>query len=112
MSEPHEVDGSWDQRRGAPRDEQIIYTGKVVATHKLFYVDFKRNSRGQFLKITEKDGRFRTTIIIPEEAIRPMADMVNEIAQHQLVLDSQPVEQGQHQHADQLPGPGQGTEGT
>jgi hypothetical protein len=106
MSLQEGTDAAPGYRREGPRDEQIIHTGKIVATHKLFYVDFKRNSRGQFLKITEKDGRFRTTIIIPEEAIRPMADVINDIATHHLVLNEQRPAQPASQPAaaaEQLP---------
>ena len=58
------------------RDETVLCSQRVFSQHKLFYLDLKRNGRGQFLKITEKDGRYRTTIIIPEEAIRPVSEVI------------------------------------
>ncbi len=69
-----------DDNAGSPRDEETIVTKKVVAEHKLFYLDFKRNQRGKFLKITEKDGRFRSTVIVPEEAVREFALVVSDMA--------------------------------
>lgn len=61
------------------RDDTVIRTEKVLAFHKLFYLDFKENKRGRFLKMTEKDGRFRSTIIIPEEAISDVCNYINGI---------------------------------
>ena len=63
-----------------PRDEETLVTKKIVAEHKLFYLDFKRNQRGRFLKITEKDGRFRSTVIVPEEAVGEFALVVSDLA--------------------------------
>ncbi len=61
------------------RQESVIFEEKVLAFHKLFYVDFKENQRGRFLKITEKDGRFRSTIIVPEEAIEDLSHALSRI---------------------------------
>lgn len=64
----------------ASRNENVLLTQKVHAFHKFFYVDYKENQRGRFLKITEKDGRFRSTIIIPEEAVDDMAKLLTKIS--------------------------------
>ena len=69
-----------DDNAVSPRDEETIVTKKLVAEHKLFYLDFKRNQRGKFLKITEKDGRFRSTVIIPEEAVHEFAHVIGDLA--------------------------------
>lgn len=37
--------------------------------HKLFYFDLKENSRGRYLKISEKTSATRSTIIVPSNAI-------------------------------------------
>ena len=64
----------------ASRNENVLLNEKVHAFHKFFYVDYKENQRGRFLKITEKDGRFRSTIIIPEEAVDDMAKLLTKIS--------------------------------
>ena len=64
------------------RNEEILLTEKVHAFHKFFYVDYKENQRGRFLKITEKDGRFRSTIIIPEEAVDDLAKLLTKISEN------------------------------
>lgn len=63
------------------RNEDVLLTEKVHAFNKFFYVDYKENQRGRFLKITEKDGRFRSTIIIPEEAVDDMAKLLTKISE-------------------------------
>jgi hypothetical protein len=65
----------------ASRNENVLLNEKVHAFHKFFYVDYKENQRGRFLKITEKDGRFRSTIIIPEEAVDDMAKLLTKISE-------------------------------
>ena len=61
------------------RNENILLAEKVRAYHKFYYVDYKENNRGRFVKITEKDGQFRSTIIIPEEAVDDFAKILNNI---------------------------------
>lgn len=60
------------------RNETVLMSQKVVANQKLFYLDLKENDRGKFLKISEKDGRFRSTIMIPEEVLPDVAAIVQE----------------------------------
>lgn len=60
------------------RNETVLMSQKVVANQKLFYLDLKENERGKFLKISEKDGRFRSTIMIPEEVLQDVAAIVQE----------------------------------
>jgi len=63
------------------RNENILLTDKVHAFNKFFYVDYKENQRGRFLKITEKDGRFRSTVIIPEEAVDDLSKLLSKIGE-------------------------------
>ncbi len=63
------------------RNEDVLLTEKIHAFQKFFYVDYKENQRGRFLKITEKDGRFRSTIIVPEEAVDDLAKLLVEISE-------------------------------
>ena len=63
------------------RNETILLAKKILAYHKLFYLDYKENRRGRFLKITEKDGRYRKTVIIPEEAIRALKEVIDTVVE-------------------------------
>jgi len=63
------------------RNEDVLLTEKVHAFNKFFYVDYKENQRGRFLKITEKEGRFRSTIIVPEEAVDDLAKLLSKISE-------------------------------
>jgi hypothetical protein len=36
---------------------------------KVFYIDWKKNSEGEFLKVTEVGGGKRDTVVIPEHMI-------------------------------------------
>ena len=82
-----------EHSHSAPKGEKLLFTEKVLGQYKLFYVDYKENKRGRFLKVTEKDGRFRSTIIIPEEALGEFTAVVTTVfKEHQAFLDSQPAE--------------------
>jgi len=67
-----------EQNNNEERNETVLMSQKVVANQKLFYLDLKENDRGKFLKISEKDGRFRSTIMIPEEVLPDVAAIVQE----------------------------------
>lgn len=69
-----------EQQEHEARAEQVLMTRKVIANQKMFYLDFKENQRGRFLKITEKDGRYRSTVIIPEEALHEVAAILHNVA--------------------------------
>lgn len=59
--------------------EKLILTKKILCECKLFYVDYKENKRGRFLKISEKDSLTKRTIIVPAEAIGQLAEILAEI---------------------------------
>jgi hypothetical protein len=83
-----------EKSSSAPKGEKLLYTEKVLGQYKLFYIDYKENKRGRFLKVTEKDGRFRSTIIIPEEALEEFAVVINKVIQeHQAYCQSLPQEE-------------------
>lgn len=83
-----------EKSSSAPKGEKLLYTEKVLGQYKLFYIDYKENKRGRFLKVTEKDGRFRSTIIIPEEALEEFGVVINKVIQeHQAYCQSLPQEE-------------------
>lgn len=62
-------------------NEKLLLTKKIVCECKFFYVDYKENKRGRFLKISEKDSVAKRTIIVPAEAIKELADILREVAE-------------------------------
>ena len=54
--EENENNGGYRRRR-----EEPLYTEKIFADRKIFFVDLKSNDRGKFLKITE-DVRGRRAV--------------------------------------------------
>ncbi|MBW1679483.1 MAG: DNA-binding protein [Deltaproteobacteria bacterium] len=46
---------------------------------KLFFLDFKENPNGRYLKITEKSGDKRSFIIVPEGGLNSFVKEVTEI---------------------------------
>lgn len=60
-------------------NEKLILTKKIVCECKLFYVDYKENKRGRFLKISEKDSATKRTIIVPSEAIKELSTILEEV---------------------------------
>eukprot|EP00249_Psilotum_nudum_P019468 c27268_g1_i1 orf=525-1409(-) len=47
------------------RNDVELISKTLQLDHKLFYFDFKENSRGRYLKISEKTAIYRSTIIVP-----------------------------------------------
>ncbi|MBE2181566.1 MAG: DNA-binding protein [Chthoniobacterales bacterium] len=49
--------------------DKVLASEKIVAGRKIFFLDFKENSRGRVLKITEDVNGRRDTIMVPDEAL-------------------------------------------
>ena len=54
---------------------------------KLFFLDFKENPNGRYLKITEKSGDKRSFIIVPEGGLNSFIKEVTEIVNESTKLD-------------------------
>ena len=50
-------------------DNRELYSQMVKTRSKVFFFDLKENLNGRFLKVTEKSGDKRNTIMIPEEGL-------------------------------------------
>ncbi|MEG0023823.1 MAG: RNA-binding protein [Akkermansia sp.] len=50
-------------------DDDIICTEKIIADRKTFFLDLKKNARGQVVRITEKVSSNRDRIMVPAEII-------------------------------------------
>ena len=59
--------------------DRVLASEKVVAGRKIFFLDYKENSRGRVLKITEDVNGRRDTIMVPDEALDDFADALERI---------------------------------
>ena len=73
--EENENNGGYRRRR-----EEPLYTEKIFADRKIFFVDLKSNDRGKFLKITEDVRGRRDTIMVPEESLQEIIDVLNNVS--------------------------------
>ena len=73
--EEEENNGGYRRRR-----EEPLYTEKIFADRKIFFVDLKSNDRGKFLKITEDVRGRRDTIMVPEESLQEIIDALNNVS--------------------------------
>lgn len=74
--------------------DNIIAAQEVQIERKHFYLEFRENERGRFLRITEEAHGRRNTIIIPATGIDDFANALDE------VLNAVPEE-----HFDPAPAP-------
>lgn len=59
--------------------DRVLASEKVVSGRKIFFLDFKENSRGRVLKITEDVNGRRDTIMVPDEALDDFYDALGRI---------------------------------
>ncbi len=59
--------------------DKVLASEKVVCGRKIFFLDFKENSRGRVLKITEDVNGRRDTIMVPDEALDDLYDALGRI---------------------------------
>jgi hypothetical protein len=59
--------------------DRVLASEKVVSGRKVFFLDYKENSRGRVLKITEDVNGRRDTIMVPDEALDDFADALERI---------------------------------
>lgn len=59
--------------------EETLYTKKIITRNKAFFLDFKKNENGKFLKVTESTGDKRSFVFIPEEGLKEFGECLNEI---------------------------------
>ena len=61
------------------RPDKVIASEKIAAGRKIFFLDFKENSRGRVLKITEDVNGRRDTIMVPVEALDDFYEAIGRI---------------------------------
>jgi len=59
--------------------DNILATREIQVERKHFYIEFRENDRGQFLRITEEAHGRRNTIIVPSTGLDEFAATVDEV---------------------------------
>jgi hypothetical protein len=59
-------------------DNELL-TRRFEIESKLFFLDFKENPNGRYLKITEKSGDKRSFVIVPEGGLESFLNELSEI---------------------------------
>lgn len=67
--------------------DRVLASEKVVSGRKIFFLDYKENSRGRVLKITEDVNGRRDTIMVPDEALDDFADALERILNTEAAAD-------------------------
>jgi hypothetical protein len=61
--------------------DNVITTREVQVERKHFYIEFRENERGRFMRITEEAHGRRNTIIIPSTGLEEFMMRVGEVIQ-------------------------------
>ena len=75
--------GADHQRQNNPP----LLTEKLFHDRKEFFLDLKENSRGRVLKITEKVGGRRDTIMVPMEVMQDLYEALGRIMDYERGLE-------------------------
>ncbi|RYD37890.1 MAG: DNA-binding protein [Verrucomicrobiaceae bacterium] len=75
--------GGNDYRQNTPP----LMTEKIFHDRKEFFLDLKENSRGRVLKITEKVGGRRDTIMVPLEVLPELIEALGRIMDYERGLE-------------------------
>lgn len=75
--------GGGDYRQNTPP----LMTEKIFHDRKEFFLDLKENSRGRVLKITEKVGGRRDTIMVPLEVLPELIEALGRIMDYERGLE-------------------------
>lgn len=67
-----------EQRRTGSIDNELL-TRRFEIENKLFFLDFKENSNGRYLKITERSGDKRSFVIVPARGLDSFVKKLSEI---------------------------------
>ncbi len=59
--------------------ENIIESRELQIERKHFFIEFRENDRGRFLRITEEAHGRRNTVIIPSTGLEDFGRLLNEV---------------------------------
>ncbi|MGC1481392.1 MAG: DNA-binding protein [Chthoniobacterales bacterium] len=60
--------------------DKVIESRELQVERKHFFIEYRENDRGQFLRITEEAHGRRNSIIVPSTGVSDFADLVDEVA--------------------------------
>ncbi len=61
--------------------DNVIATKELQVERKHFYIEYRENDRGRFLRITEEAHGRRNTIIVPSTGMEDFANAIDEVLQ-------------------------------
>ena len=61
--------------------DNVIITKELQVERKHFFIEFRENERGRFMRITEEAHGRRNTIIIPSTGLEEFMAMAGEVMQ-------------------------------
>lgn len=85
--------GGGDYRQNTPP----LMTEKIFHDRKEFFLDLKENSRGRVLKITEKVGGRRDTIMVPLEVLPELIEALGRIMDYDRGPDDRGLDDRGHE---------------
>lgn len=59
--------------------DTVIATKELQVERKRFYIEFRENARGRFLRITEEAHGRRNTIIVPSTGLTEFLALTDEV---------------------------------
>ena len=65
-------------------EQEELYTARIQGARRLFFVDLKQSHQGKYLKITEKSGGQKHTILMDSEDVDQFFKAITDI--HDLLL--------------------------
>lgn len=71
--------GNGGSRGGGQGFAQDIFSKKINAKFRIFYVDLKESSNGRFIKISEKSHGRKSTIMMDGEDLPAMIEALQEV---------------------------------
>jgi len=60
-------------------NDQDIFTTMLKIENKDVFIDLKQNKNGKYLKISERNGTNRNTIVIPSSGIQRLKNALDEV---------------------------------
>ncbi len=79
MEDYANVSGSFSNKTQSGNMDNIIATKELQIERKHFFIEFRENDRGRFLKIIEEAHGRRNTIIIPSTGLDEFVSAMDEV---------------------------------
>jgi hypothetical protein len=60
--------------------DETYYETMMKVENKDIFIDLKRNKAGVYLKVSERNGSVRNTVLIPASGIERLKEILNEVS--------------------------------